>query len=117
MSYNTLSSAQNGLSRYVQGGTTYSSPYGLGWWSRFIFPSASDDVQFEITIRYVNRADLIAFDMYGISDLEWLVLQYNNILNPKQELINGAMLTLPSNYRVQTQLMSQRVAVTLQPSS
>lgn len=117
MPYNTLSSAQNSLCRYVQGGTTYSSPYGIGWWNRFIFPTAPDDVQVMVNTRYVNRADLIAFDMYGISDLEWLVLQYNNILNPKQELVKGTLLMLPSNYRVQTQIMTQRIAVTLPSSS
>jgi hypothetical protein len=117
MAYNTLSSAQNSLSRYVQGGTSYSSPYGIGWWNRFIFPTAPDDIQFDVTTKYINRADLIAFDMYGISDLEWLVLQYNNILNPKQEIINGAVLMLPSNYRVQTQIMTHRIAPVLSPSS
>ncbi len=99
------SSLQNSLDRYVQGGATTTKSYGLGWWNRYIFPTSYDDIRFTVTHKYVNRPDLIAYDVYKISQLEWLVLQYNNILNVKSEIVLNAILMLPTPFRVQTQIL------------
>lgn len=58
-------------------------------------PFRSDDQIVTVTGRYVGRSDLIASDYLGTTDYEWLVLQYNTILVPNQELVEGAVIRLP----------------------
>lgn len=98
----------NGKTRYAFGGGVVDNGQMLGWWERTIFPSSVSDIPFPITSKYVNRPDLVAYDMYGASTLMWLVLQYNNILDPSLELVEGTILTLPTKTRVLTEIMKSR---------
>lgn len=94
--------------RYVSGGETTIFPTRLGWWERDLsfMTRQIDDVKYKISIREVGRADLIGYDVYRRQDLDWLVLQYNNIIDPLEELYVGRILELPSNRRALFEITS-----------
>lgn len=94
------SSAENTLSRYVQGGLTDVYNNRLGWWDGYALAPASDDTSFPLDPKYHQRPDLLAFDAYGKSTLMWLVLQFNNIVDINEEFVSGAVIRLPSKSRV-----------------
>lgn len=94
-------------SRYVQGGTTYiDTDSQMGWWERRVIPYNSDDIFFSIPLGFKGRPDLIAHYFYGKASLYWLVLQYNNIVDPVEELIEGKEIRLPSTDRVLNGLLN-----------
>lgn len=101
-------STDQSKSRYTQGGLTDIFRSRLGWWERRFFVKANDDVTFHVHKRYEGRADIIAFAALGDEKLDWLVLQYNNIVDPAEELKVGSVLKLPTRARV-TQLLNQPV--------
>lgn len=86
-------------SRYVYGGTTEISDK-LEWWERNKIARDSTDIVYTIESSYTGRADLIAAIFYGESHLWWLICQYNNILDPFSELIQGRILLIPSKDRL-----------------
>lgn len=88
------------LSRYVQGGITDVFTNRLGWWDGYVLTTAADDVKFVLESKYDRRPDLLAYDMYGKSTLQWLVLQYNLIVDINTEFVMGATIILPSKSRV-----------------
>ena len=101
------SSLQNRTGRYKQGGTTTQTPTALTWWERRIFTPADDDISIKTTPTYIQQPDLIAYDVYGRTNLMWLVLQYNNIVDINEELFEGKILTLPSVSRLQTKILTK----------
>lgn len=97
----SASSLNQSRCRYVLGGITEDDTWRLGWWERTIIPFRSDDTLLTLTSsRYVGRADLIAYDYLGSEDYEWLILQYNTILDPKKEIVLGAQLRIPLLSRI-----------------
>jgi hypothetical protein len=91
----------NQQGRFILGGTTDTSdPTKLGWWDKTNFTYQNDDILLTITPKYHNRPDLVAFDAYGKSSYMWLVLQYNNIIDPSMEFVIGAQIRIPSSIRV-----------------
>ena len=96
--YDKTNSTQYKRGRYKSGGDTDVFPKKLGWWERDLsfMTRHIDDVKYIITLREVNRADIICHDVYKRHDLEWLVLQYNYIVDPIEELYVGRILELPS---------------------
>jgi hypothetical protein len=87
-------------SRYTQGGATVRFPRRLGWWERRTINQRDDDLFITVNARQAKRPDLIAFDYFRNSDLAWLVLQYNNIVDDNVELLEGAEIRLPAPQRV-----------------
>ena len=106
--YTDKSSLDQPYSRLVLGGTVDVLDNGqfLGWWEKDEFPTATDDIKFTVTLQYQGRPDKISYFMYGREDLQWLVLQYNNIVDINEELVTGAVLTLPSYQRALYSLTS-----------
>jgi len=95
--YQNKSSLDNKNCRMVQGGTTDVVGNFLGWWEKREIPRDDvTDVQFIITADYAFRADKISYKLYGRDDYDWLVLEYNNIVDVNEELGVGVILTLPS---------------------
>ena len=88
------------LSRYVQGGLTDVFQNRLGWWDGYVLTTAPDDIKFVLEAKYNTRPDLLAYDMYGKSTLQWLVLQYNLIVDINTEFVTGVQIVLPSKSRV-----------------
>lgn len=90
---------QNG--RYVVGGTTEVSSTSIKWWEKRSLEKDSTDVFYTIEKKFEGRADLIAFAFYGDDSLWWLVCQYNSILNPIDEIVEGIILRIPNPSRIQ----------------
>jgi hypothetical protein len=100
--YPNKSSVLKNKSRYIQGGKTDINIKRLGWWERFIDIETDQvsDITIVIDTKYDNRPDLIAHDYYKNANLAWIVLQYNNIVDIKEEFIKGKIITIPSFNRV-----------------
>jgi hypothetical protein len=79
------------MNRYEKGGMVDS----FGFYNRFNFKKSADDLTIKISKPYVNRPDRIANDIYGQPNLAWFVMQYNDILDI-DELILDKNITLPS---------------------
>ena len=87
-------------SRYTSGGITQQFANRLGWWERKVLNKQDDDIHFIITPQFEKRPDLIAYHYYGDTRLMWIVLQYNNIVDPEVELVTGKEILLPTEERV-----------------
>jgi len=96
----STSSVNKRNSRYVQGGTTTTFSTRLGWWDRLVMLPDDEDVNHTITGRQDRRPDVIAFDVYGKSELAWVVLQFNSIADINIELRAGTVISLPTPDRV-----------------
>jgi hypothetical protein len=111
--YQNKSSVLKRRSRYIQGGTTELKKKRLGWWEQNIGIPRDDitDIPIDITPDYAGRPDLIAADYYEDALLAWIVLQYNSIVDSKDELIPGARITIPSKQRVYYSILTNSVRV------
>lgn len=96
--YDKTNSLQVKRGRYTKGGTTEVFPKRLGWWERdlSLLKRESDDIVFFIDSTFERRPDLISYAAYGRHELEWLVRQYNNIVDINEELVAGRYIVLPS---------------------
>jgi len=95
-------------SRYVQGGTTSVSGRKLGWWDKRSFESDQSDIEITIDNEFHKRPDKLAFRAYGKQSYMWFILQYNNILEPNEEFIEGAKIRLPLPNRVFLDIMTEQ---------
>lgn len=91
--YNT----KNG--RYSRGGVTEVSSRFVEWWERYDTPHDTSDLVYVLEEKYVGRPDLLAYAFYGDTAYKWIIMQYNNILNP-DELIAGVALLMPTKDKV-----------------
>ena len=96
---NTIST-DNRNSRYVQGGLTNIYKKRLGWWEKRKFELQDNDFVLTVQDYEVGRPDLISHRVYGKAMYAWLVLQYNNIVDPETELVAGAELVMPTQTRL-----------------
>lgn len=95
-------------SRYVQGGTTDVFPNRLGWWERTVIETAIDDVTITLPARYNLRPDLLAYDIYGKSVLQWIILQFNSIVDINTQFVTGSIISCPSSTRVFSSILTQQ---------
>lgn len=93
-------------SRYVHGGTTDRHPTRLGWWSRKDLAKSPDDIFVTINARYHKRPWMVAYDYYQDHNLEWLVLQYNSILDINEEFVSGKVIRIPSAQRLGLEILT-----------
>ena len=103
----TTDSSEVNTGRYTQGGTVDKFKNRLGWWERLPLERQTDDLRFPITKEFEGRPDLVAHRVYKKATLAWLVLQYNNIVDINTEFVTGKMLALPSQLRVQTNILTK----------
>lgn len=105
--YQNKSSLSNKNCRLVRGGSAKQEGIFVGYWNKIKFPTDKiTDVKFTITADYAFRPDKISYKMYGRDDFQWLVLQYNNIIDINEELTIGTVLILPSYSRTLYNLTS-----------
>ena len=105
----TKVSTNNRLSRYVQGGLTDQYSNRAGWWERYPLEKRPDDIRHTITSTEAHRPDLIAYNEYGKATLQWLVLQYNAIVDQNTELNAGDVILLPTQRRVMIEIQTHPV--------
>lgn len=89
-------------SRYVSGGTTEVNPRALEWWERTVFPINPDDNSYVVERKFEGRLDLISASYLGEPRHWWVIAQYNNILDPHSEIVQGRVLYIPTSERVKT---------------
>lgn len=95
-------------SRYVQGGTTDRFPNRVGWWERKPLPKSDTDITIIIESSEDRRPDLVAARVYGKANLQWLVLQYNAIVDIETEFTTGTEIRLPQPRRVALDILTQQ---------
>lgn len=81
--------------RYVRGGTTEVSSRFVEWWERYEIQHDTSDLVYVLEAKYVGRPDLLSYAFYGTTSYKWIIMQYNDILDP-QELVAGLMLLMPT---------------------
>lgn len=86
--------------RYAMGGTTADNQVGTGFWDRRNIQQQSDDLFVVINSVTARFPHLITKQVYNRDNLLWLLLQYNNIIDPVGELIVGKTVRLPQPYRI-----------------
>jgi len=74
------------------------------FWERKNIPLADDDVFYQIEAKYHLQPDLLAFDLYGTTKVEWMVLMMNNIENPFVDFIAGTTIRLMTPERMRKYL-------------
>lgn len=50
---------------------------------------------FTITARLAGKPSLISYEVYGTTELGWLIMQINDILDPFEELYIGREIKIP----------------------
>lgn len=91
-------------SRFVSGGETETGESGLEWWERTVFTTDSTDISYTVELKFAGRLDQIAALFLGEPRNWWVIAQYNNILDPYSEVIEGLVLKIPSADRVKLML-------------
>ena len=86
--------------RYVSGGVTEVSDGKLEWWERNFMPAGDDDRVYTVERKFEGRLDLIAALFLGEPRLWWVIAQYNTILDPYAEIVEGAQIVIPSSERL-----------------
>lgn len=107
------SSLENKNSRYVQGGTATKNKRSVGWWDRDLelAERAKDDIIIaSLPAVYAGRPDLLSFDLYDNNNLEWIILQYNHIVDINEEFVTGAKIIAPSRARVFSAILTKTIS-------
>ena len=86
--------------RYTFGGTTVQNAVGTGAWTRKIFERRNDDIMVTLTAQTSTHWNMITYQLYGDDSLGWLVLQYNNVIDPVEELAPGVVIAMPHPSRI-----------------
>jgi hypothetical protein len=86
--------------RYVLGGTTEVSAGFLEWWERNPAEKDPSDIGYYLEAKYVGRPDLLAYAWFGDVGLEWVIPQFNDILDPAEELVEGKFLLIPTSEKL-----------------
>lgn len=106
--YNDKNSLSKKNTRMLNGGETNIKGDKLGWWERKpLEKDPATDRVIRITNSYEKRPDLVSFDYLGTTQLTWLVLQYNNIVDINEEFILGKEILLPQTDRARTELAGE----------
>jgi hypothetical protein len=69
----------------------------LGYFKIRPVPAESDDILYELDVRYKYRPDLLSFDLYDTTKLWWVFAQRNMdvIKDPIYDFIPGVKIYLP----------------------
>lgn len=89
-------------SRYTSGGTAEVNPKAIEYWERIVFPVNSDDNTYVVEKKFEGRLDLISALYLNEPRWWWVIAQYNNILDPYDEITEGTILFIPTLERVKS---------------
>lgn len=108
--YGQKNSLRRAYSRVLQGGTSDISGDKISWWERKNINAADANVfNYTITPKTAGRPDTVAYDIYGTTELEWVVLQYNNIVDVSEEFVAGKVIKLPTQQYLLSAIMTKSV--------
>jgi hypothetical protein len=88
------------MTTYSQKSPYYSTELTKGYLDVANFrnlPNQPDDIEFELTSKYENRPDLLAYDLYDDSDYWWVfaVRNKDTIKDPIYDMVPGVKIFLP----------------------
>lgn len=110
LDYTVKDSTYNQLNgRYTRGGTTEVSARFVEWWERYDIPHDTSDLVYVLEEKYVGRPDSLSFAFYGTTAYKWIIMQYNDILDPQAELVAGVMLLMPSTDKISSAFSVSKV--------
>ena len=97
------------MTTYNKTSPYYSSNQNSGYldvWTYRDIPAQTDDVLFEISSKYQNRPDLLAFDLYDDVNLWWVFAVRNPAIlrDPVYDLNAGIQIYLPKISTLKTTL-------------
>ena len=95
---NSTYNTKNG--RYVIGGTTEVSSIAIEHWDKNVMQSHPTDIVYYVESQYVNKPHMLGYVFYGDTGLWWVICQYNGILDPITEIIEGKLLMIPLKERI-----------------
>lgn len=69
-------------------------------------PASADDVVYEIAPKYNFRPDLLAYDLYGSSNLWWVFAERNpnTLKDPVGDFRAGVLISLPNKQTLTSSL-------------
>jgi len=69
-------------------------------------PATTDDLSFVLDAKYQNRPDLLAYDIYGDSNLWWVFAARNPsvIKDPVYDMVAGTIIFLPQASTIKSSL-------------
>ena len=95
--------------RYVAGGSTEVGQNTIEWWERTNFNSSQDDRPYVVERKFEGRLDLIAALFFNEPRMWWVIAQYNNVLDVNAEIVEGAMIWIPTSERLNSILNGGKV--------
>lgn len=104
-------SLYNKYSRYVGGGVAETAGDFIEWWERSAFETDETDIVYPVENFYEGRLDLISVAFYNEPRWWWFIAQYNNILNPAEEVVAGRILLIPTKSRMSLLINSKQGGV------
>lgn len=95
---NSIFNTKNG--RYVIGGTTEVSSFAIESWDATQLPPDESDIVYFVEKKYENKPHILGLVFYGDTGLWWVICQYNGIIDPIDEIVEGRLLLIPTKNRV-----------------
>lgn len=105
------------VGRYVNGGTTEVSSWALEIWIKNPPIRDASDIVYFVEKIYESQPRRLGMLFYGDEELWWVICQYNGILDPFAELVEGKLLLVPLLDRVKADLFTANPKVGGTPST
>lgn len=108
--YTNKNSLRRAYSRLLQGGTSSTSGDKVSWWERknIQVPDGSW-FSYTITSKTAGRPDTVAYETYGTTELEWVIIQVNNIIDVNEEFVVGKTIKVPTQQYVLSSILTKSV--------
>ena len=87
-------------SRYSSGGRTEYRPGFIEWWERKELLRGTNDTVYVVEKKFEGRIDMIASLFLDEPRYWWIIAQYNGILDPHAEIVEGRRIYIPSKENV-----------------
>jgi len=68
----------------------------FGPWVRPSWDSITDFTEYKVKEGDIGRWDILAYDFWGLSELYWVILDFNHIIDPYFGVTVGQKLRMPS---------------------
>lgn len=92
--------------RYVLGGTTEVSSWALEMWDANNMTQDPSDIPYFVEKKYEGKPQLLGYVFYGDVGLWWIICQFNGIIDPMQEIVEGKLLMIPTLERVKADILT-----------
>ena len=98
----------------LQGGETEVFKDRLGWYEKRtdIEKNRYDDTIFTLTKKYEHKPWLVSKMFLDREDLDWLVLEYNEIVDIMEEFVVGREIRIPSKNRTDFSILTKSTVST-----